>query len=111
MDIALQPTDASRAVVTITGRLDLTSARTFRAAVTQAIDNGTTKLVVDLSRATFIDSSGLGALLGAYRSAHDAHGELRLAAPLPQVHDILTLMRLDRVLPPYDTTDQALSGL
>lgn len=111
MDIALHPAGASHAVLAITGRLDLTTARTFRSAVTQAIDDGTTKLVIDLSRATFIDSSGLGALLGAYRSAHDANGELRIAAPLPEVHDILTLMRLDRILPPYDTTDQALNGL
>jgi anti-sigma B factor antagonist len=111
MDIALTPTGSQHAVLAVNGRLDLASAGLFRAAVGHAVDDGTTRLVVDLHHVHFIDSSGLGALLGAFRMARDADGDLRIAAPIPDVLDILTLMRLDRVLHPYQSIDDAFEGL
>ncbi len=107
MNIALEPASDGHTLVAITGRLDLGTAGTFRSAIEHLLHDGTTNVIVDLARVTFIDSSGLGALIGAYRHTLDAGGSLRIVAPTPDVQDLLTLMRLDRVLPAYPTVDAA----
>jgi anti-anti-sigma factor len=111
MEIALHPTGDRHTVIAVTGRLDLTSVGAFRAATGHAIEDGSVNVIVDLQHVDFIDSSGLGALVGEFRRARDAGGDLRIVAPLPEVHELLSLMRLDRVLPPYPTVDAALEGL
>lgn len=111
MDIALQRPEQGSAILTLTGRLDLGSAPSFREAITRTVHDGSPRVVVDLSHVPFIDSSGLGALVGGLQQAKDAGGELRIAGALPEVLDVLALMRLDRVLPPYRTLDDALQGL
>jgi anti-sigma B factor antagonist len=108
MEITVRPADTRHVVVEVKGRLDLTNVDTFRAAVLSTVAHGDTSVIVDFAALTFIDSSGLGALVGAYRQARDHGGDLRIVAPNPQVLDILTLMRIDRVLPPYPTIDDAL---
>lgn len=110
MDIAVNRAEHGRTLVTLTGRLDLTSVTTFRAAVARAIDDRQPTVIVDLHHVDFIDSSGLGALVGAYRHTRDAGGDLRIVAPHAEVLELLTLMRLDRVLPAYPSIEAALTG-
>lgn len=111
MEIAMKPAASDVAVADVNGRLDLVSAGIFSAAVTRTVASGRSKIIVDLAHVPFIDSSGLGALVGALKRTRDAGGELRIAGALPDVLDILTLMRLDRVLHPYASVDEALEGL
>jgi anti-sigma B factor antagonist len=49
-----------------------------------------------------MDSSGLGALVGCLKSARQAGGDLRIAAPSAQVLMVLKLSNIDRILRPYD---------
>lgn len=110
MEITATPATPGHTVLALTGRLDLTSVDAFRNAIARAINHGTPTVVVDLQHVDFIDSSGLGALVGAYRHTRDAGGDLRIVAPNTEVLELLSLMRLDRVLPPYPSTDAALNG-
>ena len=50
-------------VIAVTGELDIATVPAFRAALTEAAESGITRLVVDLSRVTFVDSVGVGAIL------------------------------------------------
>ena len=111
MQITVDEHGARCAGLRVEGRLDFISARDLRAAVDRAVAGGFPKIVVDLSAVTFVDSSGLGALIGGLKSARQAGGELRIAAPAEQVLMVLELTKLVRVLRPYDTFDQALVGL
>jgi anti-sigma B factor antagonist len=99
------------ATMRLEGRLDLVSAAQLRTAVDEAVAAGRPRLVVDLSGITFVDSSGLGALVAGLKKARQAGGELRIAAAGEQVLTVLTLTRLIRVLRPYGTVDEALDGL
>jgi anti-sigma B factor antagonist len=58
----------------------------------------------------FIDSSGLGAVIGGLKTARQAGGDLRIASLTPQVASVLQLTNLDRVLRPYDSVAGALGG-
>jgi anti-sigma B factor antagonist len=63
---------------------------------------------VNLAETTFVDSSGLGALVSGLKSARQAGGDLRLVAPSEQVSMVLRLTNLDRVLQPRASVEEAL---
>lgn len=111
MDVELDEAERGTATMRLQGRLDLVSAPGLRAAVDEAVARGQARLVVDLSGVTFVDSSGLGALVAGLKRARQAGGELRLAEAGEQVMTVLTLTRLIRVLKPYATVAEALDGL
>ena len=96
-------------VVVPRGRLTMVSAKTFRERVTAEIERGSGRVVVvDLSQTEFVDSSGLGPLVACLKTARQAGGDLRLAAPGEQVTMVLGLTNLDRVLRPRPSVDEAL---
>jgi anti-anti-sigma factor len=99
------------AVAHLEGRLDLMSARDVRARLTESVAAGQDRLIVDLAAVPFIDSSGLGALISVLKAARQAGGDLRIARPDEQPLTVLKLTTLDRVLKPYTTVEEALTGL
>jgi anti-sigma B factor antagonist len=99
------------AVAHLKGRLDLISATDVRARLTGIVTAGEDRVVVDLAEVPFIDSSGLGALISVLKSARQAGGDLRIANPNDQPLTVLKLTTLDRVLKPYTTVEEALTGL
>jgi anti-sigma B factor antagonist len=103
-------TEDGGTVVAPRGRLTMVSARAFRETVTEAIERDGGTIVVDMSGTTFVDSSGLGALVACLKTARQAGGDLRIAAPTEQVTMVLGITNLDRVLRPRATVAEALNG-
>ena len=68
------------AIIRLDGRFTASGAPLLRNAVSDLVDQGTTKIVVDLGQLQFIDSSGLGALIGGLKTTRVAGGDLRIAA-------------------------------
>ncbi|NHA68151.1 STAS domain-containing protein [Phycicoccus flavus] len=97
-------------VLACEGRLTMTTAGRLREAVDTAVRDGDPRVVVDLGATTFVDSSGLGALVGGLRAARTAGGDLRIAAPNDQVGSVLALTNLDRVLTPHPDVEAAARG-
>ena len=95
------------AVVRVAGRLGMTAAGELKATVDREVAAGHVLVVVDLGATTFLDSSGLGALVGGLRSARAAGGDLRIAGAGEQVRTVLELTTMDRVLRPYATVEDA----
>ncbi|MFE0602292.1 STAS domain-containing protein [Streptomyces sp. NPDC058892] len=92
-------TRADRSVITLTGDMDLDHVEPFLAALREACTavGAPTRVVVDLSRLDFCDSTGLNALLHA-RSLCESHGRtLTLADPAPQFHRLLRVTGADEV--------------
>lgn len=98
------------AVLRCSGRLNMSAAKVLRSAVDETVGSGTSRIVVDLQETSFIDSSGLGALVGGLKSARQAGGDLRIAAPPEQVRTVLALTNLDRVLAPHASVEDARRG-
>ncbi len=98
-------------VLALDGRLDLVSAQTLRTAVTETLTAGARHVVVDLADVAFLDSSGLGAMVAGLKAVRERGGELRIAAPGEQALTVLGITRLERVLRPFATVDDALAGL
>ena len=110
MDVSVEQRPGGVVVIRPVGRLDLLSAGEIKQRLTEAVTDGQRRLVVDLADVTFIDSSGLGALIGGLKAARLAGGDLRIAHAGEQARLILELTTLDRVLRPYASLEDALAG-
>jgi anti-anti-sigma factor len=108
MNITTEVAPGDVAVIRPEGRLNMAAAPRLRAAVTETVTAGRARVVVDLALVEFIDSSGLGALIGGLKAARQAGGDLRIAAPPAQVSTVLGLTNLDRVLRPFGSVEDAL---
>jgi anti-sigma B factor antagonist len=107
MDITVEDVAEDIAIVRPSGRLNMVTAALVRETIVAAIAEGRPRVVVDLGRIEFIDSTGLGALIGSLKSTRQAGGDLRIARPTAQVQMILSLSNLDRILTAYATPEEA----
>lgn len=107
IEIDVQDRPDGIGVVVPRGRLNMVSARQLKELLNDLVDKGTTRIVVDMAETTFLDSSGLGALIGGLKSARQAGGDLRIARPTPAVQTVFELTNLDRVLRARDDLDTA----
>lgn len=103
--IATSNLDHAVTVVSVVGEADLSTAPDLKRALAGAIDGGSKGVLVDLSRATFIDSTTLGTLMGAVKRLRPAGGELAITCRNPDICKIFEITLLDRVLPIFDSVD------
>jgi anti-sigma B factor antagonist len=75
-------------VLEVAGEIDITSAPRFRARLIGLIDSDCRSIVIDLSPVEFIDSTGLGVLIGARRRLGEVDGDLTLVIPDGPVRDL-----------------------
>lgn len=81
------------------GELDLDTAPRLMAEVNRQLRDGVTALVIDIEQLTFVDSSGLGTLVGCWRRAQQAGASLVIANPTTDVLLTLEITGLDQILP------------
>ena len=98
-------------VVTLSGKLDATVASTARDKLRALIDGGRERLVIDLAAVSFVDSSGLSALVTAFKTSRNAGGDVALTSLQPTVRSVMELTRLHHVFGVYDDVDTAISAL
>jgi anti-sigma B factor antagonist len=96
-------------VFELVGSLDIATSPTVRAALTSASERGNHRLIVDLTRVDFLDSTGLGALIGGQRRAKEFDGEVRLVAKEGQILRLLRITGLLKVFAVYPTLDEAVA--
>ncbi len=106
----LTVTSGAVAVIRPEGRLTATTVPQLRKAVDDLVAAGNVRIVVDLGATEFVDSSGLGALIGGLKAARLAGGDLRIAAMTEPVRRVLKLTNLDRVLRDHPTVESAFDG-
>ena len=110
LEVTVDPTTPDTAIVRLVGRLDLLTCSDVRERLSGLVEDGHRQLVLDLQGVSFMDSSGLGSLIGGLKSARLAGGDLRLARPPEQTAMILELTNLNRVLVSYSTIEEALAS-
>ena len=91
------------------GSLDIATSPSLRAALTQSASEGKDEIVVDLTKLEFLDSTGLGALIGAHRRALESGSQVRLAVGDGAIARLLNITGLVRVFPTYPTLEDALA--
>ncbi|GGL62908.1 hypothetical protein GCM10010129_03190 [Streptomyces fumigatiscleroticus] len=102
-------TDDGACVVTLAGEVDLDGSAQLRDVLLSCLEMapGT---VVDFGEVTFMDSSGINALITAHQAARERDVWLRLAAPRQAVQRVLQLVGVDALIPCYPTVEEAVAG-
>lgn len=98
------------AVVVPSGDLDMGATDQVRQVLTELIEKGQLRLVMDLAGVAYIDSSGLGALVAAMKQAKAAGGNLKLCALQDDVRSIFEMTRLIKVLSVHATRQEAVAS-
>lgn len=96
-------------VCRIVGELDSSSAPRFREVVSELCAHPT--VAIDLAGVPFIDSAGLGALVGGVRRIREAGGRVALFGPRRNVGRLIRIAGFDRVAPLLDTFEDAVEEL
>lgn len=95
-------------VVSVTGEIDLFTAPTFKQRVIAPVAAGVEHVVVDLTEATFVDSSSLGVLIGAHRRLKSRGGRLVVACANESIVKTFRITGLDVVFGLVDSVELAL---
>jgi len=103
--------DEQTHVIELGGEIDLYTAPEFKERMVELIDGGKKEIVVDLSKATFIDSTTLGVLVGGVKRLRPAGGSLALVCTDQNITKIFEITGLDRVFAIHPTREEALASL
>jgi anti-sigma B factor antagonist len=104
-------------VLSVVGEVDLAVAPRLRQAVIEALtpsnqasaEPSPASLVLDLGAVDFLDSSGLGVVLGALKRVRSLGGRLRVVVREPQVRRVFEITDLDRIISLADSVDDAIA--
>jgi anti-sigma B factor antagonist len=108
MQIDVEARGEGLAVVSMQGRLDAAAAPTFKEQIVEAISQGNVRLALHIAHVSFMDSTGLGALVSTLKAARRASGDISIIAPSAQVQKLLRLTAMDRVFKIVGSEEEAL---
>ena len=91
------------------GELDAYTVPDFRERLTEAATMG--NVIIDLSEVPFMDSAGLGALIGGIRRTRENGGEVAVACSRPTLTRLLHTTGFDRIVPVTETMEEAVAAV
>ena len=106
MEITVDNIDNVAVATVPVNELDASNAGEFKRDIAPVLQ-ANTRLVLDLSRLRFVDSSGLGAMLSCLRQLSAKSGDLKLCCMSKQVRGLFELVRMHRIFDIYGTKEEA----
>ena len=97
-------------VIDVQGEIDIYTAPRLRELLVDLAVKGSCQLVVNLDKVGFLDSTGLGVLVGGLRRVRALDGSLDLVCTQPRILKILRITGLTEVFGIYETVDQAIAA-
>ena len=111
MDLGLKVEERGDvAVLAVSGEVDVATVPRLREQLHGLVASGTPRIVVDLDAVDFLDSTGLGVLVGALKRVRANGGELALVCTAPRIRKVFEVTGLTKVFALFDTVDEAASG-
>jgi anti-sigma B factor antagonist len=89
------------------GELEAFTVSLFRQTVAELVSIAGLALILDLTGVTFVDSAGLGALIGGIRRVRECGGQVVVACPRRRLAELLHTTGLDRIVPIYGSAGDA----
>jgi len=82
----------------------------LRESIEKVLKTGTTKILLNLSKISYMDSAGIGELVACYKRAREKGGELKLLNPSGKVEDLLQLTKLEEIFETFRDEATALKS-
>jgi len=102
--------DTDRHVVAVRGEIDLFTAPELKQKLTDAIESGKSRIVVDLTDTTFLDSTALGVLIGAVKRLRSREGALVIVNVDQNIAKTFEITGLDQIFTILSTRDDAIAA-
>ncbi|WP_380169422.1 STAS domain-containing protein [Jannaschia sp. R86511] len=109
LTLATRP-EGDRTVVEVGGEIDVYTAPQLRSALNDAVAAGARHLVVDMSGTEFLDSTGLGVLVGGLKRVRTMDGDLELVCASEKILKVFRITGLTKVFTIHASIDEALAG-
>jgi len=103
--------NGSTAVVTLDGEIDVYTSPKVKDFIGKLIDKGTYTFTIDMQGVRYIDSTGLGVLIGGLKRVREHGGSVNLVSTNPQTKKIFDITGLVRVFDIFDSVDAAVKAL
>lgn len=95
-------------IIVLSGEVDAYTCSHFREAMIETIEAGYSSLVVSMQDVEYIDSSGLGTLVGGLKRASERGGRIAIVCNNSQIRKVFEITGLERVFPIYETESDAI---
>jgi anti-sigma B factor antagonist len=102
--------DSGRTVVDISGEIDVYTAPTLREHLSELVADGKYHLVLDLEQVAFLDSTGLGVLVGGLKRVRAHQGSLELVCTQERILKVFRITGLTKVFPIHGSVPDALGA-
>jgi anti-sigma B factor antagonist len=103
-------TEGDKTVVSVGGEIDVYTAPKLREQIVQLVEDGRYHLVIDMEDVEFLDSTGLGVLVGGLKRVRAHDGSLRLVCTQERILKIFRITGLTKVFPIHDTVAAAVEA-
>lgn len=98
------------AVIDLAGEVDAYTSSRFREVMLEVIEGGTCRIVVSMLNVDYIDSSGLGALVGGLKRTSERSGKIVLVCDKPQVRKVFEITGLEKVFQIFASEEEAVKA-
>lgn len=111
MDIGMDVTEqGDSAVLAVRGEVDVSTAPKLRQQIVELATAGHRRVVIDLTSVDFLDSTGLGVLVGGLKRLRSLGGDLVLCGAQPRIQKVFEITGLTQVFSMFDDADGAVAG-
>lgn len=113
MDIKIETRELGKEAqaVEVNGEIDVYTSPKVKEIITELIEKGNNYLVINLEGVRYIDSTGLGVLIGALKKVREKDGTINLVCNNPQIKKIFNITGLVKIFGIYKSEDEALENL
>ncbi|SNX55391.1 anti-sigma F factor antagonist [Thermoanaerobacterium sp. RBIITD] len=98
-------------IVKVKGELDHHTSDMFKESINNEYQKGYKNIILDFKHLNFMDSSGIGMILGRYKMAKENNGTLAIVGANSQLLKVIELSGILRVINCYDKIDDAINNL
>lgn len=95
----------------VDGEIDIASAPELKKIFDKLISQKTPKILIELSKVTYVDSSGLATLVGILKNMRSYGGKMRLAGLSPKIKSLFEITKLDKLFEIMASEEEAIAGL
>jgi len=98
-------------VCRVDGEIDIACSPELKKIFDKLISQKTPKIVIELSKVTYVDSSGLATLVGILKNMRSYGGKMRLSGLTPKVKSLFEITKLDKLFEIMASEEEAIAGL
>ena len=110
LEIQISETNEQIALVTVQGRIDSSTAGELGDALTQVIDSGHARIVLNIAGVDYMSSAGLRELVSALKKVRADNGDMRIAQVTERVYEVFELSGLNTIFQIFDSQSEALGS-